>query len=153
MWKSSRGMKTSAKYRKTSTQIAPLTFVCPVGNGHRHVLPAVVVLRFGGRGGEAADARLRRRAEGGHAVRGVVGTGGHLVRWAVGDEALCNGELGVLQVLLQLGVLVRSGQLLVGGGGALRRHHAVTTLIWKNKGGMFRNLNTACQYLHFSNKW
>ena len=102
-----------------------------MGDGHGHVLAAVVVLGFGRRGGEAADAGLRRRAERGHAVGRVVGAGGHLVRGAVADEALGDGELGVLQVLLQLGVLVGAGQLLVGGGGALRGHHAVTPLIWK----------------------
>lgn len=96
-----------------------LTFVSAVGNGHSHVFTPVIVLWFGWGGGEAADARFRRRAEGGHAFRRVVGTCGHLVRGAVGDEALGDGELGVLQVLLQLGVLVSSGQLFVSGRGAL----------------------------------
>lgn len=106
-----------------------LTFVRTVGNGHGHIFTAVVVLRFGWRGSEAADAGFRRRAEGSHAVRRVVGTCGHLVRGAVGDETLGDGKLGVLQVLLQLGVLVGPRQLLVGGGGALGGHHAVATLV------------------------
>ena len=116
-----------------------LTLVGSVGDGHGHVLAAVVVLGFGRRGGEAADAGLRRRAERGHAVGRVVGAGGHLVRGAVADEALGDLELGVLQVLLQLGVLVGAGQLLVGGGGALRGHHAVTALIWKTHGSRSRS--------------
>lgn len=96
-----------------------LTFVSTVGNGNSHIFTAVIVLRFGWRGSEAADTRFRRRAERGHAVCRVIGTCGHLVRGAVRDETLCNGELGMLQVLLQLGVLVGPCQLLIGGRGAL----------------------------------
>lgn len=98
-------------------------------DGHGYILAPVVVLRFGRRGGEAADAGLRRRAHGRHAVGVVVGARGHLVGGAVGNKALCDLELGVLQVLLQLGVLVGSRQFLVGGRGALRRHHAVAALV------------------------
>lgn len=111
------------------THLFTLTFVSTVGNGHGHIFTAVIVLRFGRRGSEAADAWFRRRAEGGHAVCRVIGTCGHLVRRAIGDETLCNGELGVLQMLLQLGVFVGPRQLLIGGGGALCRNHAVPTLI------------------------
>lgn len=108
-----------------------LTFISTVWNGHSHIFTTIIVLRFGWWSGEAADAWFRRRAEGGHAVCRVIGTCSHLVRWAVGDETLRDGELGMLQVLLQLGVLVGPRQLLVGGRGALCRDHAVATLIWK----------------------
>lgn len=98
-------------------------------DGDGHALAALAVLGLGGGGGEAADARLRGGAHGGHAVGVVGGAGGHLVGGAVGDEALRDLELGVLQLLLQLGVLVGASQLLVGGRGALRRHHAVPALV------------------------
>lgn len=76
--------------------LVSLTLVGTVWDGHGHVLAAVVVLRFGRRGSEAADAWLGRRAHGRHAVGVVVGTRGHLVGRAVRDEALCDLELGVL---------------------------------------------------------
>ena len=136
--------------------LCTLTFVSAVGNGHGHIFTAVVVLRFGWRGSEAADARLGRRAERRHAVRRVVGTCGHLVGRAVGDETLGDGELGVLKVLLQLGVLVGPGQLLIGGGGALRRHHAVATLIWKKKKWIGQIRAHTChmdQHLTLASRW
>lgn len=89
-----------------------------VGLGHGHVHDTTDILRFGGRCCEATDARLRWRA-GGQAVCVVVGAGGHLLGGGVRDEALCDGELGVAELLFHLGVLVGSGQLFVGGGGTL----------------------------------
>ena len=116
-----------------------------MGNGHSHVLPAVVVLRLRRRGGEAADARLGRRAEGRHAVRRVVGAGGHLVGRAVGDEAVGDGELGVLQGLLERGVLGGTRQLLVGGRGALCGHHAVATLVCIGQARSYRRAGFGVQ--------
>lgn len=84
-----------------------------VGLGHGHVHDPADVLRLGRGSSEAADARLGRRA-GRQAVGVVVGAGRHLLRGSVGDEALGDGEFGVAQLLLHLGVLVGPGQLLVG---------------------------------------
>lgn len=94
-----------------------------MGLGHGHVYDAADILGLGRRGGEAADARLGGRA-GGQAVRVVVGARRHLLRGRVGDEAFGDGELGVAQLLLHLGVLVGPRQLLVGGGGTLCGDHA-----------------------------
>ena len=101
-----------------------------MGLGHGHVHHPGDVLRLGRRGSEAADSGLRRRA-GGQTVSVVVGSGRHLLRGRVRDEALGDGELSMAQLLLHLGVLIGSGQLLVGGGGALCRHHAASCSIWR----------------------
>lgn len=106
-----------------------LTLVGAVGNGHCHVFAAIIVLRFGWGGSEATDARFGWCAHRGHAVCVIVGAGGHLIRGAIRDEALCDLELGVLQVLLQLSMFVRSGQLLVCGRRTLCGHHTVSSLI------------------------
>jgi len=100
-----------------------------VGLGRRHVHDPADVLRLGRGSSEAADARFGRRA-GGQAVRVVVGARRHLLRGSVRDEAFGDGELGVAQLLLHLGVLVGPGELLVGGGRALRRHHAAPRSVW-----------------------
>lgn len=86
--------------------------------GHSHVHDAADILRFGRRSSEAADARFRWRA-GGQTVGVVVSSCRHLLGRSVGDEALGDGKLGMAELLLHLGVLVGSGQFLVGGGGAL----------------------------------
>ena len=101
---------------------------------NRHVHHSSPILRFGGRGGEPADPRLRRGA-GGQTVRVLVCPRRQLLGRRVRDEALCDGELGVPQLLLHLGVLVGPGQLFVGGGGAFRGDHAASRAICAVKKG------------------
>lgn len=89
-----------------------------VSLGHGHVHDPADVLRLGRGSSESADARFGGCA-GGQAVGVVVGACRHLLRGSVRDEAFGDGEFGVAQLLLHLGVLVGSGELLVGGGRAL----------------------------------
>lgn len=107
-----------------------LTLVGPVRDGHSYIFAPVCILGLGWRGSEAADARLRGCAHGCHAVSILIGACGHLVRGAVRDEALGDLKFGMLQLLLQLGMLIGSGQLLIGGRGTLSGHHAVPPFVW-----------------------
>lgn len=114
---------------ETSTHHQPyLILTRSVCFGHSHVHDPAGILWFWWRGSEAADARLRGRA-GCHTVCVVVGPGCHLLRGCVRDEALCDGELGVAQLLFHLGMLVRSGELLVRRGSTLRGHHTASSTV------------------------
>ena len=104
-----------------------------VGLGYGHVHDPADVLRLGRGSSEAADAWFGRCA-GGQAVGVVVGACCHLLWGSVRDEALGDGEFGVAQLLLHLGVLVGSGELLIGGGRALRWHHAAPRSVWTRAG-------------------
>lgn len=130
----------SGNYTSWTSQLQQETFITPkmccqltlvgaMGNGHCNVFAAVVILWFGRRSSEATDAWFRWCAHRSHAVCVIVGACGHLIRGAVRDKALCDLKLGVLQVLLQLSMFVRSGQLLVCGRRTLCGHHTVSSLI------------------------
>lgn len=106
--------------------------------GHGHVHDPAGILWFWWRGGEAADARLRGCA-GCHTVCVIVGTGCHLLRGRVRDEALCDSELGMAQLLFHLSVLICSGEFFVCRGSTLSGHHAASSTVYM---GMWMSFNT-----------
>lgn len=124
--------------------VLALTLVGPVRDGHSHVFAPVGILGLGWGGGEAADARLGGGAHGRHAVSVLIGARGHLVGGAVRDEALGDLKLGVLQLLLQLGMLIGPGQLLIGGRGAFGGHHAVPSFVWGDGGHGVKKKSVGC---------
>ena len=93
-----------------------------------HVHHSSSILRFGGRGGEPADPWLRRGA-GGQTVCVLVCPCRQLLGRCVWDEALCDGELGVPQLLFHLGVLIGPGQFFISGGGTFCGDHAASRSI------------------------
>lgn len=122
----SRWAGGSGRAPETRGCISLLTW--PVCLWNRHVHDSPSILRFGGRRGEPADPRLRRGA-GGQAVRVLVCPCRQLFGRCVRDEALGDGELGVPQLLLHLGVLVGPGQLFVRGRGTFCGDHAASSAI------------------------
>ena len=110
----------------TGPGVSHLTWPMCLWNCHVHHSSSI--LRFGGRGGEPADPRLRRGA-GGQTVCVLVCPCRQLLGRCVWDEALRDGELGVPQLLFHLGMLVGPGQFFISGGGTFCGDHAASRSI------------------------
>lgn len=124
----SRRWTRGRKSRLLPRGLCAASLTWPMCLWHRHVHHSTSILRFGGRCSEPADPRFGRGA-GGQTVCVLVRPCRQLLRGGVGYEALCDGELGVPQLLFHLGVLVGPGQFFVSGGGTFCGDHAASRAI------------------------